>query len=334
MGLSSGFSAPAKSSPEVIAQTQSRLRMQEALPTQKALKQRLNEQRLKLREESGYNDQDRSESGLADWRPVKAQYPVLIFETQNQMDDLNAPDMVHGDESRQKIESYGFMRPFLNEMRYSPSQGHDVVSEDQFTLPVESHFERMRDLGSGLSFSMLGDTAQIFDDMVDKFQRNEGGYFRNLALDKELQQHKTTKNFHATLMNCLSLNIQNGILAADITSKTSSFMASSSGAGLPKFEIGFNTLLDGTVLTVHDIWSMRVYAEKLEYKGDKIRGRFQYEIQDHFGLDTADVNHPIPNLNNKPYEVLEGFRSWYLLQHFGGYNYQPFVTQIYFNMVF
>ncbi|MGD8110246.1 DUF3289 family protein [Vibrio sp. TRT 17S01] len=93
------------------------------------------------------------------------------------------------------------------------------------------------------------------------------------------------------------------------------------GAPLPQFD----DLLDGTVLNVHCIWAMRVYDNKLEYKGNKIRGEFKYEIQDHFGLDSNDINHPnllatdrnlfkrfIKGLANK-FELLSGFRSWYLL---------------------
>ena len=52
------------------------------------------------------------------------------------MDDFDAPDMTFGDESRKTIESYGYAQPFRNKMRYSPSMGYDVVSEDQFNLSL------------------------------------------------------------------------------------------------------------------------------------------------------------------------------------------------------
>ncbi|MBN3574718.1 DUF3289 family protein [Vibrio neptunius] len=29
---------------------------------------------------------------------------------------------------------------------------------------------------------------------------------------------------------------------------------------------------------------------------------------------------------------MEGFRSWYLLQHFKGYGYQPFITKMDFEL--
>ncbi|CAM3604241.1 hypothetical protein VA7868_03499 [Vibrio aerogenes CECT 7868] len=85
---------------------------------------------------------------------------------------------------------------------------------------------------------------------------------------------------------------------------------------------------------------MRVYATKLEYKGDQIRGEFLYDIQDHFGLDPEDINHPdlidegsdLRHSLPKKFELLKGFRSWYLLQHYTEYNYQPFITTIQFVM--
>ncbi len=42
------------------------------------------------------------------WLPVQAEYPVLIYETQRQMNDESTPDMLFGDESKQKIQSYGY----------------------------------------------------------------------------------------------------------------------------------------------------------------------------------------------------------------------------------
>ncbi|WP_419675069.1 DUF3289 family protein [Photobacterium kishitanii] len=74
-----------------------------------------------------------------------------------------------------------------------------------------------------------------------------------------------------------------------------------------------------------------VNAESLEFKGNQIRGVFSYEIEDHFGLDTNDINHTYKH-PKQWYELMEGFRSWYLLQHFEGYDYQPFITKIDFKL--
>ncbi|QUJ69101.1 DUF3289 family protein [Photobacterium sp. GJ3] len=279
-----------------------------------------------------------------DWKPVKGSFPLLVFETRKKMDDFDAPDMSFGDEERFKIESYGFMQPFAQSVNYDPdhiaSDGtHSSLSEDQFSLPACEHFERMRNLGTVFSNQTLGDvlgfeTSSIFSEMVDKFERNEGGYYSNPSLNKALQEHETTQRFHDALKNCLEESLKNGRLPDDVLRVSSQYMMSSKGEMLPKFDSSprGKDLYNGTVLSVHDIWSLRVYAERLEYKGNEIRGIFQYEVQDHFGLDTNDINHDFSDGIKKQYEQLEGFRSWYLLQHFKGYGYKPFITKIDFKL--
>ena len=274
------------------------------------------------------------------WRPVEGEFPLLVFETQNKMDDHDAPDMISGDEDRIKIESYGFMQPFKN--RYAaPQSGYPAsnytLAEDQFLLPASEHFERMRGLANdlllGFGFSTKGETKDVFFEMVDKFERSEGGYYSNPSLNKALQEHETTQLFHKALKKCLADNVKNGKLPDDILSVSSQYMMSSKGEKLPKFDFYLTpkSLFDGTVLTVHDIWSMRVYAESLEFKGTQLRGVFRYEVQDHFGLDHRDIDHE-PSEPHRWYEQLEGFRSWYLLQHFESYGYKPFITEMDFKL--
>ncbi len=73
-------------------------------------------------------------------------------------------------------------------------------------------------------------------------------------------------------------------------------------------------------------------SAKLERKGDQFRGQLSYRIQDHFGLDRHDIDHGYEM--RLPFELLEGFRSWYLLQHYPGYGYRPFITEIDFSLEF
>ncbi|MDA0120200.1 DUF3289 family protein [Vibrio sp. T11.5] len=286
--------------------------------------------------------EDGRESVQEQWQPVAGDFPLLVFETKNNMDDFDAPDMNFGDEDRFKIESYGFMQPFKDSYA-APQAGYPAsnytVSEDQFSLPASEHFERMRFLGKVFSNvtvgSILGfETSSVFSEMVDKFERNEGGYYSNPLLTNALKEHKTTSNFHQALKKCLEESLKNGRLPDDIVSVSSQYMMSSEGERLPKFDSSPRSrdLYNGTVLSIHDIWSLRVYVERLEYKGNKIRGIFKYEVQDHFGLDTNDINHDFSDGIKKQYEQLEGFRSWYLLQHFKGYGYKPFITKIDFEL--
>ncbi|SHO58052.1 type VI secretion system tube protein TssD [Vibrio quintilis] len=302
-------------------------------------------------EKEKQSEQQRKQSDAKeeeDWKPVSGSYPILIYETQNQMDDFNAPDMVHGDESKETIEGYGFMKPFKQSQYTSHREGYTMYGEDQFSLPAAEHFKRMRSLANMFSPQWMNidqrigsQTSGIFSEMVDKFEQNEGGEYSNASLDNALKNHETTTDFHQALMNCLGEHVKNGTLDSDIVQISSQYMQSSKGVSLPHFnDKNPKDLLNGTVLTVHGIWSMQVYATKLEYKGKEIRGELQYKIQDHFGLDTEDINHPdlVDEDSNlihsvpKKFEMLEGFRSWYLLQHYKPYDYQPFITTIQFTI--
>ena len=291
--------------------------------------------------------EDKHESVQEQWKPVEGEFPLLVFETKNKMDDFDAPDMTYGNESRSVIESYGLMQPFKNKMRYSPSMGYDVVSEDQFNLPASEHFKRMRSLGNIFSSQLIGqvmgfETSHVFAEMVDKFQRNEGGYFESPELTLAMKNHESTDKFHKEILKCLKDNLRDGVLPRDILSMVIKYMNSDvkgEGAPLPQFYVGslpffHKNLTDGTVLAVHGIWSMRVYVESLEYKGTQVRGKLRFNIQDHFGLDVKDINHNSFDGNKdndgKPYEWINGFRSWYLLQHFKGYGYKPFITKMEF----
>ncbi|HIF9538165.1 TPA: DUF3289 family protein [Photobacterium damselae] len=274
-----------------------------------------------------------------EWLKVK-NFPSLVYETKNRFDDLMAEDMQHGNEDRQTIERYGFMQPFKQWVQYDASSNKKYNGEDEFNLPSHEHFKRMKDLGDnlifGIGFSSFGRTKEIFFKMLEKFKRNEGGIYMHPALDNAMRVHETTATFHSALIHCLSKNINNGTLPSNIRELTSKYMIDNNIA-LPHFKIRDGLLLsddlfNGTVITVHGIWAMRVYVENLEYKGELIRGIFKYEIQDHFGLNSDDINHINNDSLMKKFELLRGFRSWYLLQHYTNYNFKPFITEIRFTL--
>ncbi|EJE8676111.1 PAAR domain-containing protein [Vibrio parahaemolyticus] len=282
--------------------------------------------------------EDERTSDSEEWKPVQGNFPILVYETQKKMDNFDAPDMVHRDENKEVIENYGFMKPFKQSEYYSHREGYTLKNEDQFSLPASEHFKRMRSLGTFFSNPTIGDlmgfkTSSIFSEMVDKFERNEGGYYSNQLLTDALKNNETTASFHEALLSCLGENINSGTLSNHIVD-ISSFYLGKHGkrpSDLPKFNTSAETLANGTVLAVHDVWSVRVYAESLEFKGSQVRGTFRYEVQDHFGLDVKDIDHEMREPHHW-YEKIEGFRSWYLLQHFKGYGYAPFITQMDFTL--
>lgn len=91
--------------------------------------------------------------------------------------------------------------------------------------------------------------------------------------------------------------------------------------------------VDGLVITVHDIWGLKVQIEDfhISWIGDeRARGRFScggtlhITIYDNFGLDDDDIK------LNKLAGKLEPFWAWYILQHHKKFNgeYKPFINKI------
>ncbi|MEI8634728.1 DUF3289 family protein [Vibrio sp. PP-XX7] len=272
-----------------------------------------------------------------DWQPVVANYPVLVYQTHKRMDDKSSPDMQSCNESKEKIEQYGFLKVFKQKNYYSHKEGYTISNEDQFSLSAEEHFKRMRGLET--FFSRKGKTAHIFNEMVDKFELNQGGNYSSPPLNEALRNHASTDKFHQSLLRFMKKYLVKNKyqITPMLLAESSDYLTNSDDSvKLPKFEISSEDLMNGTVLAIHDIWSMQVYAENLEYKGGKIRGTFKYIVQDHFGLDSDDINNHYSFKENpfmlNPFELFRGFRSWHLLQHYTGYGYQPFFTDIEFTL--
>ena len=173
-----------------------------------------------------------------EWKPVAGNFPLLVYETKNKMDDFNAPDMVSGDENKETIEGYGFNKPFKPKVEFVETTGNmafpysdefSYIEEDQFELPAEEHFERMHNLGGWFSNYGVGklmgyETNEVFSDMVAKFERNEGGYYSNSLLTDALKNHETTAKFHDALKKCLVESLENGKLPSDIVSVSSQYI--------------------------------------------------------------------------------------------------------------
>jgi uncharacterized protein (TIGR03034 family) len=78
---------------------------------------------------------------------------------------------------------------------------------------------------------------------------------------------------------------------------------------------------NGLVVSVHDTWATHITLESLEVTGNRYRAQVHYRIQDHFGLDNADVLHPV-------YRQARIFRLWFALQRWEQYGYKPFITEM------
>lgn len=74
-------------------------------------------------------------------------------------------------------------------------------------------------------------------------------------------------------------------------------------------------------LTVHDTWATQITLKSLQIDDDSYRAIVYCKVQDHFGLDNADI------LNIK-FKHLLFFRIWFVLQRYDKFGFKPFMTNM------
>lgn len=95
------------------------------------------------------------------------------------------------------------------------------------------------------------------------------------------------------------------------------------------------------MIAIHDLQGANVYFENAKIEDDVFLGTLKFNFFDHFGLDDQDIMNSFKkeifgkSVSLIDYSSIEGFRSWYYLQHSDTYNpsnqtdkrkYKPFVT--------
>ena len=158
---------------------------------------------------------------------------------------------------------------------------------------------------------------------------NSGKPYSSPLLDRALKEQ--ILNDHSEQSSLLkikrvlkaAINYEYGFIPLD--KKDSLFDGNGNFEGLQRAVLPkFDSLIDrtnGLVITVHDTWSTHITLESLEVTGDSYRAMVHYRVQDHFGLDDADVQ-------NDLFRQFRIFRLWFVLQRWELYGYKPFITEM------
>ncbi|MCU3987074.1 DUF3289 family protein [Enterobacter mori] len=239
----------------------------------------------------------------------------LIFNTFKKMNDFAADDMRYGDMTKEQILAQGKMNKI------------DILGRElkvdffNFDKTVDEHFESMNSMGYWTAWGEYSDLIKI---MLKKFKANEGGVLKHNLLNKAFSEHVTAvecvnkikgfiqllladndyNNFSINDLNVLSEKIKNNIK-------------------LPKFDN--YDWFNGLGITIHDTYSSRIYLDYIDVSDGKFKAEISFQIQDHFGLDVADVN-------GKGFENLSWFCSWFILQRYTKYGYKPFINEAEFTI--
>lgn len=184
--------------------------------------------------------------------------------------------------------------------------------------------------------------------MIDKFQRNEGGVYESQLLTKNIENHPSTIRYckggkrdgietyiHQQLKDNdgdISKLLDETIYWKDIDSKRGQKKVFSATPLFPgdipligsKEKIRNAT--DGYTIALNDIWATEVAITDYTLNGKDYKVTYRVTLWDHFGLDLPDIQ------PGKVAGYLDGFRAWFILQHFLGY--KPFITKITFTKEF
>ena len=235
--------------------------------------------------------------------------PTLLFATKKKMDDYKAEDMRYGDLTQHCLQEYYQLRDIS--LHVNPFTHPD---RDESARILFDDFRRLSDI-----FSFVGPYQELMRSLIDHMQHNTGEKFIDKRLNKALAEHSSMDDSLNKVNKAIIKMIdwdekiyprKNFYVLEDAIRKSV----------LPKFNEQADRI-NGLTITVHDTWSTQITLESLEIKEDRYKAKLHYRIQDHFGLDDADINDWL-------YKNVRIFRIWFILQRWEGYGFKPFITEM------
>lgn len=195
-------------------------------------------------------------------------------------------------------------------------------------------------------FLVWGELSPILDEMIDKFQRNEGGIFENMTLTKAVKENPNTLEYCQKVENYIAEQLKNNFCKLEDAEDKEPYFENkvekniyNSKNDRKDTKKNFNrpaysywdsnnladNLISGKTLALNDIWATEIILKEVNFEDDtNYNVKYNVILWDHFGLDYPDLE--------KFYSYGAGFRAWFVLQHLRGY--KPFITKITFEKEF
>ncbi len=262
-------------------------------------------------------------------------FPCVVYETQNKMDDYQAPDMRYGDLNAHRLMTYygltdvsTLVDPYTLQQLpgnsvhiplYQPLPKRVMLSREEC---IRRMFNEMRSL-SHMPFSLYGPYRYVINEMIDHLQYGHGQVFRspllNQALREQITQDSSENNTLTRIKSALDANINKPNKTFLASSK--SFITTNILHGrLPKFD-RLEDRANGLGITVHDTWATHITITSLVFSATSWKASVHYRIQDHFGLDDVDIL-------NWEFRQWRFFRLWFVLQRYSAMAHRPFITEM------
>ncbi|WP_380177976.1 DUF3289 family protein [Kalamiella sp. sgz302252] len=248
--------------------------------------------------------------------------PLEIFRSRNPFNDYSADDMQCGDMSAEvlkqrygliavsnRVDPYSFKKLSFPSYSAMPTLNRTQAAAILFE---QLHFEAGR-------FALGGPYAQTIQRMLTHFQYGDGEAFQDPLINQAYQRMIECDNAESSA-KMLILDILKRFNNWDSGLSKNNFSSNFIKAHLPRF----NRLVDcinGLGLSIHGINSTRIRLESLKFSGNKFTAVLHYQAQDHFGLDTTDIQ-------DSRFKYLLFFRVWFVLQRYKLLAYKPFFTNM------
>jgi len=264
--------------------------------------------------------------------------PAEADNTKVERPPVSIEDIVEAQEKvRKNNEKAIYSREEIEKLGYLVKMTSKLVDEKDLWLDF-------RHLKALLAW---GELSPVLDAMIDKFKRNEGGFFENEILTKAIKENPNTKKYCQSVEDYIAEQLKNNFSKLEIVEDNEPYFkegediknSKKNRKEINKINKEFNrpaysywdknnlvdNLISGKTLALNDIWATEVILKELYFDDEKkYFAKYQVTLWDHFGLDKPDLE--------KFYSYGAGFRAWFVLQHLKGY--KPFLTKITFEKEF
>ncbi|QKJ85001.1 hypothetical protein PMPD1_0011 [Paramixta manurensis] len=263
-------------------------------------------------------------------------FPFKVFTSANRLDDYGADDMRYGDLDEM------FLKRHLNLVDISSRVNpYTLTALTAFNQP-QSRFYGMHGHGTRLSrqacaeilfdefrhlagaFSWVGPYRHLILRMIEHMQKNNGAPYYDIQLNRALKEQivndGSEKNSSLLILKNTLLNSIDWDKKSLNADKKKLFQENINNTILPKF-IRQQDKINGLGITVHDTWATQITIKSLRIEQGHYHAVVHYKVQDHFGLDQADIR-------QFKYWHFRFFRIWFVLQRYNQFAYKPFITNM------
>lgn len=179
-----------------------------------------------------------------------------------------------------------------------------------------------------------GDMTSVALDMVNHSLDGTGSDYSNEILTENVIEHKSSKAYVKDTKKCVIEHIEenNGNIYGlyyDVSNRDASVVKEYFRKNRI-YEPNFSDPKSGLGFSLHGLYGNQIEITSYRFDGTKYECTLKFTYYDVFGLDSDDIE------KNGAFVIkfgkIEGFRSWYILQHYDKYKgeVKPFITYVSF----